>query len=109
MIGHDHTNVHSAIKVCGEFGQVIQIASVVFLGDETAGAVIAALDPQPVDAGLAESGSAKCGMARSDHERDEREYSCRRFVVSRRAKVKPGRRPSCSISTIVSAVRHTNR
>ena len=63
MIGHEHTNVHSAIKVCGEFGQVIQIAAVVFLGEETGGAVIAALDPPPVDAGKAESGSAKCGIA----------------------------------------------
>ena len=60
--------MHSAIKVCGEFGQVIQIAAVVFLGGETGGAVIAALDPQPVDSGKAESDSAKCGIARSDPE-----------------------------------------
>jgi len=43
--------VHGALKVLAQFSQVIQIKSVVFVGEETGGAVVTALNNVPGNAG----------------------------------------------------------
>ena len=58
MVAHQHVGMDPAIEACGELRQFVQIAPEILLGVETYGAVIAALDDVPWDAGDTQTGAA---------------------------------------------------
>jgi hypothetical protein len=61
VIGHQYVSMNRAAKALVQFGQGIQIESVVFVGEEAHRTVFPSLDDVPRDAGEAETGSAGHG------------------------------------------------
>jgi hypothetical protein len=54
-IAHAHTSVHGAAKALGQFSQVIEEESAVFICEETGRTIVASLNDVPSDAGKAQA------------------------------------------------------
>jgi hypothetical protein len=61
MIGHQHIGMDGAAEALGLFGQVVEVAAVVFLSVKAHRAVVATLDDVPGDAGDTQAGAAGHG------------------------------------------------
>ena len=58
MIGHQHIGVHGAAELVGKLFQVLQVELVILFSMKADGAIVAALDDVPRNAGKGKAGAA---------------------------------------------------
>ena len=66
MVGHQHVGVDGATELVGKLFEVVQVELIVLFAVETDGAVIAALDDVPGNAGEGQAGATGHGNVRGE-------------------------------------------